>query len=86
MNDPTMNLLINKEQYDFINQERYALDMFNATGNMKNFDPAYTKGIANITALIYNVKRPNVNCPACVSQMLRPLIHQLHKYEEARRS
>jgi hypothetical protein len=83
--DWTLDLLINKEQYDFINQERAALDLFHATGNLKNLDPAYLKYLANTSALIYNIKRPNVNCPQCVAQMLRPLIHQLHKYEESGR-
>lgn len=85
MSDPTLNLLINKEQYDFINQERPALDMFNATGNMKNFDNAYLKGLQNITALIYNVQKPNINCGRCIAAMLPPMIHQIHKYEEAGR-
>lgn len=85
MSDPTMNCLINQEQYKFLNTERAALDMYNATNSCKNLDKNYVAGMANIFVLIYNQPRPNVNCNTCIAAMLKPLLHQIHQFEKKKR-
>jgi hypothetical protein len=79
--DNTLNCLINKEQYDFLNTERPNLDMFAATGALNNLDPSYLKGARNIHQLIYGGTPPNINCKACIVQMVRPLLYQLQQFE-----
>ena len=81
MPDPTLNLLINEEQYNFLNTERATLDEFNAVGSLRNLDIAYLTGCANIHQMIYNGPRPTVNCRDCIMAMLRPLIYQINLYE-----
>jgi hypothetical protein len=82
MSDPTMQLLINKEQYDFLKEYKEQLAMQAATGMLSNLDPTWIKGAANIYSLIYNLPKPNTNCRSCIVQFVRPLYYQLQKYEQ----
>lgn len=80
--DPTKNLLINKEQYDFLKEYKDALAMQAATGNLSNLDPIWIRGAAALYSMIYNQPRPNINCRACIDAFVKPLYYQIQKYEQ----
>jgi hypothetical protein len=82
MSDHTLKCLINKEEYDFLNTERDALEMHSATGNLRNLDSIWLKGAANVYQKIFSATRPNINCRTCIAQFVRPLLHQIHEYEK----
>jgi hypothetical protein len=80
--DPTMNLLIDKEQYDFLKEKKNELATQAATGNLSNLDPIWIKGASEIYSLIYGQPRPNINCRTCVEAFVKPLYYQIQKYEQ----
>lgn len=79
--DRTLDCLIDKEEYDFLKSEKDALEEQAATGNLRNLDPVWLKGAALIYQKIYNQQRPNINCRTCIAAFVRPLLHQIHQFE-----
>ena len=80
--DNTKDLLIDKEQYNFLKEYKDVLAMQDATGNLSNLDPTWVRGASAIYSLIYNQPRPNINCGQCVASFVKPLYYQIQKYEQ----
>lgn len=82
MADPTLDLLINKEQYDFLASESAGLNMLIATDNLKNFDTGFLRGCNALSMLIYNHQPHNINCATCIKAMMKPLAYQMNLYAQ----
>lgn len=88
MADKTLELCITQEQYDILNDlyanhdARRKLETFNATGNLANLDIVWLRSAANIYSFIYNAQKPNIHCITCITAFVKPLLHQIHLYEQ----
>lgn len=72
---------MNQDQYNILNQRRTTFELIAGNHDAGALDGAFLLAMQSIYSDVFNAKKPNIGCGACIKDAIKKLYPELLKYE-----